>query len=233
MPLKDVWKATCPLRSYAMRCWRFLWAVILALVTLGSGQAEAGLLGLDATGAFGPTSTLGGIAFGADTPYSFGAVFDPTKDRSPTPGDGAGYFRATQFTITVQGYGTFVGIPNNDLNVALVDRTYHLGINAAGLVTSHGEPFYLDAYSAVTPPLDPHVPTPATFRGYLGTLSGFPYVLPLAGGAGELVINDVGDTPRTASVIAAPEPLSLVLTGLGGLALFGYVWRRGRTASCP
>ena len=211
-----------------MRCRKFLGAVIVVLVTLGSAQAEASLLGLEATGAFGPSSTLGGTAFGADAAYSFGAIFDPTKDRNPTPGDGAGYFRATQFTITIQGYGTFVGIPNNDLNVALVNPTYHLGINAAGLVTSRGEPFSLDAYSAVTPPFDPHVPTPATLQGYLGTLSGFPYVVPLAGSAGEVVINDVANTPRTASLVAAPEPSSLVLTGLGGLAFFGYAWRRGR-----
>ena len=121
-----------------------------------------------------------------------------------------------------------MGIPNNDLNVALVNPTYHLGINAAGLVTSRGEPFFLDAYSAVAPPFDPHVPTPTTLLGYLGTIPGFPYVVPLAGGAGELVINDVGDTPRTASLVAAPEPSSLVLAGLGGLAFFGYAWRRGR-----
>jgi hypothetical protein len=50
------------------------WAVIVVSVILGSGQAEAGLLGLETTGAFGPTSTLGGTAFGAATPYSFGAT---------------------------------------------------------------------------------------------------------------------------------------------------------------
>ena len=94
-----------------MRCREFLWAVIVVLVTLGSGQAEAGLLALEATGAFGPTSTLGGTAFGADAPYSFRAVFDPTKDRNPTPGDGAGYFRATQFTITIAGVRDIRGHP--------------------------------------------------------------------------------------------------------------------------
>jgi PEP-CTERM motif len=203
-----------------MRPREFLWLLIVALATLGSGQTEAGLLALQATGAFGPTSTLGGTAFGAHTPYSFRAVFDPAMDRNPMPGDGAGYFRATQFTITIEGYGTFEGIPNDDLNVALLDPTYHLGIHAAGLLTSRGEPFFLDAYSAVAPPFDPHAPTPATFLGYLRTLPGFPYVVPLAGGAGELVINDAGDTPRTASLVAVPEPSSLVLAGLGGLALF-------------
>jgi len=205
-----------------MRCRVFLWAAaIVAWASLGLGQAKAGLLALDATGAFGPTSTLGGTAFGVDTPYSFRAVFDPAKDRNPTPGDGAGYFNATQFTITIEGHGTFAAIPNNDLNVALLDPTYHLGINAAGLVTSTGTPFFLDSYSAVAPPFDPHVPTPTTFLGYRETLSGFPYIIPLAGGAGDLVINDVGDFPRTASLIAVPEPSSLMLLALGGLALFG------------
>src|SRR5262245_5068603 len=110
-----------------MRRREFLEAIIIALTTLGSGQAEASLLVLEATGAFGPTSTLGGIAFDADTLYSFRAVFDPAMDRNPTPGDGAGYFRAARFTITIEGQGTFEGIPNDDLNVALLDPTYHLG----------------------------------------------------------------------------------------------------------
>ena len=74
------------------------------------------------------------------------------------------------------------------------------------------------------------MPTAATLQGYLGTLSSFPYVVPLAGSAGELVINDVGNTQRTALLVAAPEPSSLVLTGLGELAFFGYAWRRGRGA---
>jgi hypothetical protein len=217
-----------------MRRRGFLWAAIVALATLVSSRAEAGLLTLEATGAFGPTSTLGGTAFGADTPYSFRAVFDPAMDRNPTPGDGAGYFRATQFTITIGGYGTFEGIPNDDLNVALLDPTYHLGINAAGLLTSRGAPFFLDAYSAVAPTFDPHAPTPTTFLGYLKTLSGFPYVIPLAGGAGELVINDVGDTPRTASLVAVsvPEPSTLALLALGGAAVAGWrKWRMQRHAA--
>jgi hypothetical protein len=198
-----------------------MWAAVVVLATLGSGRAEGGLLALEATGAFGPTSALGGAAFGADTAYWFRAVFDPAQDRNPTPGDGAGYFLATRFTIAVAGYGTFEGVPSDDLNVALLDPTYFLGINAAGLLTSRGEPFFLDAYSAVAPPFDPRAPTPATFLGYLTTLPGFPYVIPLAGGAGELVINDVGAAPRTASLVAVavPEPSAMIPAGLGGLAL--------------
>ena len=204
--------------------------VIVSLVTLGSGHAEAGLLSLEAIGAFGPTSTLGATAFGADTPYSFGAVFDSTKDRTPMSGDGAGYFRATQFTITIDGYGTFEGIPNDDLNVALLDPTYHLGLNAAGLLTSHGEPFFLDAYSAVAPPFDPHAPTPVTFLGYLGTLSGFPYVVSLAGGTGELVINERRRHP--ADSIPRRRSRGLVAS-LGGTGRAGPLRSAPAQSTCP
>jgi hypothetical protein len=95
---------------YPMGCRKFLWMLIVVLVALGSGQAEAVLLGLEATGHLARTPRWVGTASGGETPSSFGTVFDPTKDRIPAPGDGAGYFRATQFTMTIQGYRTFVGI---------------------------------------------------------------------------------------------------------------------------
>ena len=44
-----------------------LWPLVVA-AALGPGRAEAGLLALEVTGAVGPASTLGGTAFGADTP---------------------------------------------------------------------------------------------------------------------------------------------------------------------
>lgn len=202
-----------------MRRRELLWvAVVGVMAALGSGRAEAGLLALDVTGSFGPTSTLGGTPFGVDTSYSFRAVFDPTDNVNPTPG--AGYFRPTQFTIAIAGHGTFAGIPNVDLNVVVLDPSYHLGVFAAGLVTSAGDPFFLDTYSAVDPPFNPEVPTPTSFSGYLGTLAGKPYIIPLAGGAGDLVIKGFGDPVPTASLVAVPEPSSLVLAGLGGLALF-------------
>jgi hypothetical protein len=192
---------------------------------LGSNRAEAGLLALDVTGSFGPTSTLGGTPFGVDTPYSFRAVFDPTDNVNPTPG--AGYFRPTQFTIEIAGHGTFTGIPNVDLNVVVLDPSYHLGVYAAGLVTSAGDPFFLDTYSTVVPSFNPEAPTPTSFSGYLGTLAGAPYMIRLAGGTGDLVIKDFGNAVPTASLVAVPVPSSLVLAGLGGLALFA-----GRTRLC-
>ena len=114
-------------------------------------------------------------------------------------------------------------MPNVDLNVVVLDPTYHLNVYAAGLVTSAGTPFFLNTYSAVATPYNPSTPTPTTFLGFLGTLDSFdeaPYVIPLAGGAGNLAINDFGSAVPTASLVAVPEPSLMWLVGWCGTALF-------------
>ncbi len=199
------------------RVW--LRALVLVWAVAACAEVRADLLALLATGSFGPTSTLGGVPLGVDTPYSFRAVFDADHDRNPKAGEGAGYFLVTEFSLTIAGHGDFTGIPNNDLNVALLDPTYHLHINAAGLLTSLGDPFFLDSYAAVDPAFDPHRPTPTTFENYLTTLSGGAYVIPLAGG-GELAIKDVGNLPRTTQLVAVPEPATF---WLAGAAAVGFV----------
>ncbi|MFO0897337.1 MAG: hypothetical protein U0836_07925 [Pirellulales bacterium] len=198
--------------------WFVAWAAVW--IAANCADARADLLALVATGSFGPTSTLDGVPFGDDTPYSFRAVFDADHDRNPKAGEGAGYFLVTEFSISIAGHGDFAGIPNNDLNVALLDPSYHLHINAAGLLTVLGDPFLLDSYGAVDPAFDPHMPTPATFENYLTTLSGGAYVIPLSGG-GELAIKDAGSRPRTAQLVSVPEPAThwLAGTAIGGLIL--------------
>ena len=215
-----------------MRRQQFQWiALVGAMAALGSVQAQAAGLALDVTGEFGPTTTLARSPFGGDTPYSFHAVFDPTNEVFHMPG--AGIFPITQLTLTIAGHGTLAGIPNIDLNAVVLDPNYHLGVYAAGLVDHTATSFFLHAYSAVSPPFRPEAPTPATFLGYLKTESVFPYVIPLAGGVGDLAIRDFGDAVPTASLVAVPEPSSL-LGGLCGLALLagGTLWElRARTGS--
>jgi len=205
--------------------------VIGALAIVASGVAEAANLALDVFGEFGPATTLNGNALGVNTPFSFHALFDPMDNVNPTPG--AGYFRPTEFTLEIAGHGTFAGVPNVDLNVVVLDPTYHLNVYAAGLVTSTGSPFFLNTYSAVASPFNPSVPTPTTFLNYQETLDSFddaPYVIPFAGGADSLVINDFGSAVPSASLVAVPEPSSLWLwmAGLCGTALFA-----GRTPHRP
>lgn len=205
-----------------MRLSSFLWfAVAGALTVVALGAANAANLALDLTGEFGPTTTLDGTPLGANTPFSFHAVFDPLDNVNPTPG--AGYFRPTQFTIEIAGHGTFAAVPNVDLNVVVLDPTYHLNVYAVGLVTSAGTPFFLQTYSAVATPFNPSTLTPTTFLEFLGTLDSFdeaPYVIPLGAGAGSLAIHDFGGAVPSASLVAVPEPSLLWIVGLCGTALF-------------
>lgn len=116
-------------------------------------------------------------------------------------------------------------VQNIDLNVVVVDPSYRLGVYAAGLVDVTATSFFLNEYSSFSQPLSPAAPTPTTFRGYLGReASVFPYVIPLAGGAGDLAINDFGD--------AVPEPSSFLLAGLGGLTLFAVRRLYGSYVGC-
>lgn len=208
-----------------MRRRSLLWAaVIAATAALGPNRADAGLmLALDGTGSFGPTSTLGGVAFGADTPYAYHAVFDATTDFFPATG--FGLFPIAEFTIVISGHGTFTGIPNVDLNALLFDA--RTGSNGAGLSDAAFAFGFYDVYATATPPFDADGPTPSILSDYLGTVSGFPYAIPLQGG-GEVVFKDFGSGTPTAALVPVPEPSALVLSGIGGLTILGFARRRRR-----
>jgi hypothetical protein len=207
----------------------FVLSVIFGLSAVGaSGLSEAADLSLDISGSFAPTTTLGGNALGVATPFAFRAVFDPAHELFHTPG--AGIFAVTQFMITIDGHGTFAGIPNANLNAVVVDPTYHIGTYAAGLVDLTATSFFLDKYSTVSTPFSPPTPTPTTFVGFIGQEAGiFPYVIPLAGGAGNLAINDFGSSVPSASLVLVPEPSPLLMAGLFGTALLA----RGTTNRPP
>lgn len=202
--------------------------VLLGLSAIAaSSSAPAADLALDISGTFGPTTTLGGSALGTATPFAFRAVFDADHELFHTPG--AGIFAVTEFTITIDGHGTFMGVPNANLNAVVVDPTYHIGTYAAGLVDLTATSFFLNKYESVSTPFSPPSPTPTTFINFLGQKSGvFPYTIPLAGGTGNLAINDFGNSVPTASLFAVPEPSTLFAAML---ATIGTVARRRRLAS--
>lgn len=201
----------------AMRNRVWLVGVVAAmLAVVGSRAVVAADLTLEIGGTFGPATKLNGVALGVETPFSFRAVFDPAQELFHTPG--AGIFAVTDFTIAISGHGSFSGVPNANLNAVVTDPAYHVGNYTAGLVDLTATSFFLNKYSAVSLPLNPQAPTLTNFVGYLGREAGaFPYVIPLAGGAGNLDINDFGSGAPTAALV--PECSALVLVAVGGCAL--------------
>ena len=54
------------------------WLLVTGMLGLATARAEAGYMAEEFSASFGPTSTLGGVAFGTDTAFTFHATFDPT-----------------------------------------------------------------------------------------------------------------------------------------------------------
>jgi hypothetical protein len=205
---------------------------VACLTAIAAGLSAAADLALDITGIFGPTTTLGGNALGAATPFAFRAVFDANHELFHTPG--AGIFAVIEFTITIDGHGTFTGVPNANLNAVVVDQTYHVGTFAAGLVDLTATSFFLNKYQSVSTPFSPPTPTPTNFLNYLGRESGvFPYTIPLAGGAGNLAINDFGSSMPSASLVAVPEPTTLMLSGILATVLLAAIPRHASSHLKP
>jgi len=196
--------------------------VALALAVCAS-TAEAELLVLSYSGAFGPTSTLSGTAFGAPTAFTFEATFDSTTDKNS--GNGIGIFDSVViFHIT--GFGTFT---TSSTPVVLEDPSFpFLGNFGAGLEAGGA---FLGAFRTATPPFDADAPGPSVLSSFLTPVTLLPFTVALSGSAGDLVINNLASLGTTATIRAAiPEPSTMTLLGLGTVSLTAYGWRRRRAA---
>jgi hypothetical protein len=201
---------------------RFLLAVALGLAA--AGAAEAAPLVLNYSGTFGPTTTLDGVAFGVDTPFTFSAAFDSTTDSSPDPNYGV---FAAIVTFQIEGHGTFTSLPSPDVNVYLYSGAVGF---AAGLSDATGIAGFTTGFAGffttATPAFNADLPTGSVLSGLISPLSILPYTIPFGGGVGVLAINDLTALGTTATVAAVPEFSTLALAGLGGLGLVGIA--RGR-----
>lgn len=211
---------------------RWSLVAVLALALGASGTARADLfLTLNSTGDFNATTTLGGIAFGADTAFSYQATFDASTPAYTNASNV--FYEATAFIITISGHGTYtVNTPDINLNVFLFQLSSN-GINRAGLLSAGGSTGYTDFYSGSSAPFNPVAPTPTVLTGYTGYSYALPYTISLAGVSGGLVINGFGAATHTAALtvpVPTPEPSTLVAAGMGVLLVVGHSWRRRRSA---
>jgi len=206
----------------------------VALIGLGVGSAKAAMMNLHYTGYFGPTSSLNGTPFGADTPFTVDIQFD-TANRIIVldyAEFSIGIFPGVNASIAIEGFGIVTNDPSFNLNVEL--QTMNMGAGPyylaglAHMVDSHDNAF-LSIFDSVSPnTFSALAPVPATMSGFIET--GAPKLdigdIPLANGAGILSIQDHGQEGSTATftdVTAVPEPatwaMSLVV-GLGGLLAY-------------
>jgi hypothetical protein len=213
---------------------------LLAIATLAllfaaaaSDRAEAGSLIENFSGAFGPTTTLGGTALGSDTNFSFQATFDPTAG---TVVEGGVATFAASLSINIAGHGTLTSAPGA-VWVVLTDPSFSglPGDYGVGLSTSTAGFFFGAEFASASPAFTVETVAPTDFSSYVKYVSNVPLTIELTTG-GSLVINDNGTTPATASLTSAavPEPSALIVAAEAAL-LIGVALKavRGQEPGLP
>jgi hypothetical protein len=183
-----------------------------------SNRAEAGSLIEKFSGAFGPTTTLDGIALGSDTDFSFQATFDPTAGTMIR--GGVATFEAS-LSINIAGHGTYTSAPGA-ISVVLSDPSFPglPGDYGVGLSTSTAGFFFGAEFASASPAFTVETVGPTAFSSYRGCVTNLPLTIELTSG-GSLVIKDNGTTPAVASLTSAavPEPASLIVAAEAVLLL--------------
>lgn len=200
-------------------------------------SASAEMLYLNYAGSFGPTTTLGGVPLGAETPFSLQAGFESTANIFPdTNALGVGFFSVTSFSISLLNTN-YTAAPAPTLNIGLGNPVAPNGIYYAAGIQDTGDSGFLSLFTVATPPFSATAPTPSVLSDFTTTLDLIqaPLIIALDGGVGSLNIKDFGRTsPFTAELTGVPEsePGPWAMTGvtLLGAAGVGLRQRRSRQA---
>ena len=199
---------------------------LLAFTAFATSAAQAGLFDLNYTGSFNSTTTLGGVALGADTPFSMVATFDgsPYYEQHAPNVPWTFYFHITAFSLTLGG-NTYTKDNNGTFGVALSRynsvTAVFIGDNGSCCGGISAEFDIL-----ANPSFDFTHPSPYNFVAYLDNPSGG--LLLLNGVPGGLGFTGLGSTRPTASItaVAVPEPAEYaVVTGFA-IGVFALVRRR-------
>jgi len=207
------------------------WAA-LAVLTIAATTVHAASFDLNYTGSFNSSTTLGGVALGANTPFSIVATFDSSRNYDH---NGGGLYSVTALSLSLPG-NTYTAIPDINLRVLMSDANWNRNEFTIGLFNSNPLAIFSSAFATQSnSSFDDGAPSANTYSGHLYNTSvgspGLPSIS-LVGVTGGLANMDFGSTTPTASISAAavPEPAEYAaVTGLA-LGVFALVQRRRQAA---
>jgi hypothetical protein len=206
---------------------RLLAFVLFATFAVNQARAD---LALNFVGVTDVGSSLAGNSISPGTSFEVQAIFLNTPVGTVT---GEGLYSPTSITAVVGGTSYSVSTLSN-FYVQLVDPAYGHGFQYVSVLENATQAFEPE-YTTTTPALDAMAATPTVFSGYYGSdTSGGSNSLTMSTAAGDLtlVYNVVAGVSSsiTDSITAAPEPSSLHIAVLGGLAGVGIALIRRRRA---
>lgn len=181
--------------------------VAAALILTVSSTAIGRPLVLKQSGTFGGSSTLDGSPIADDTAFTYSAVFDSLGDMESDPDEGI-FGAAVTFDLGLLGtYTSDPGVINSALRVDGAE--FSAAIANPNVIGDIG-----GTYNSATPTLDADFPSTSLLSGLAATASTLPFTVPLAGGAGDLVINDF-NAGSTAEISRLPPvaPVTIELVG--------------------
>ena len=204
--------------------------VVTAALTLTLAiAAQASLLSLDGTGSLNGATVLttpgGSAPLGADTSFSYHAIFDSTGGTEWIPGYGI-YTYSSVTTFALAGYGTYT---SSSILVMLADPTSVFGSYAAGIISDQFNDI-VNYYGTASPPFSGNAPTPSVLSN-LGAKSN-EGAFSFDGGVTLSNLGKGSAIPTTAitTASAVPEPSTYALLCLG-LGVLGYARKRMNKAT--
>lgn len=194
--------------------------VSAALTLIVAVTAHASVLPLNVTGSLDGATVLttsggGTAALGADTPFSYHAIFDSTAGTEIFSGYGLyAYPAVTTFVLT--GQGTYT---SSSLFVILADPTSIFAHYAAGILSDLSNTL-VTQYSTASPPFSASNPIPSTLSG-VGS-HAFNGALTFDGG---VTLSNLTNGVETTTSALTPEPSTYVLLTIA-LGAVGFVRRK-------
>ncbi len=202
----------------------FLSLLTLAALTLSlTVAAQASLLSLNVTGSLDGATVLttpgGSAPLGADTLFSYHAIFESTGGTNI----GFGYLYPATTTFDLSGHGTYT---TSSVSVFLSDpsSSFSPGSYVSGIIAINGDGMAADNWTA-SPSFSMSAPTPSLLSNPdLGMAGG---TISFEGGVSlsNLTLGSAIQTAELTGASAVPEPSTYALFCIG-LGVLGYARKR-------